>query len=332
MRLSICIPTYNFGGFIGETLDSLLPQVSDEVEVVVLDGGSTDDTGDVVAVRMQHHKQLTYYHQDFRGGIDADIEKVISLAHGQYCWLFSADDIMMPGAVKKVLQAIRSHHEIYVCEHVLCSFQMKPICEYPPLNNTCGPATFDLADSQQKRKYFRMARTSEAFFSFLSIPIFRKDVWDRVKIPASFYGTCWVVAGRLLASVPDGIKVSYLSEKLLFKRGGNDSFLDRGIVNRCRIGIEAFQHIGNTIFGVDSEEAFHIRRVLRFDIPLKILLVAKLRAAQNPEVEDRAVLDRIVALHYSDPGWRNFFNRNAYKIAPVQVLAAGSWLKRQFAR
>lgn len=108
--------------------------------------------------------------------------------------------------------------------------------------------------------------------------------------------------------------------------------MDRGIVNRCRIGIEAFQHIANTIFGVDSEEAFHIRRVLRFDIPLKILLVAKLRAAQNPELEDGAVLDRVVALHYSDPGWRNFLNRNAYKIAPVQVLAVGSWLKRRFAR
>ncbi|UUZ71761.1 glycosyltransferase [Polaromonas sp. P1(28)-8] len=67
MHLSICIPTYNFGRFIGETLDSLLPQVSDEVEVVVLDGGSTDDTGAVVAARMQHHKQLTYYHQDFQG-------------------------------------------------------------------------------------------------------------------------------------------------------------------------------------------------------------------------------------------------------------------------
>jgi len=47
-RLSICIPTYNFGRFIGETLDSILPQATEDVEVTVVDGASTDNTADIV--------------------------------------------------------------------------------------------------------------------------------------------------------------------------------------------------------------------------------------------------------------------------------------------
>lgn len=70
-----------------------------------MDGGSTDDTAYIVAQRQRDFPQINYYRQNFRGGIDKDIAKVISLAHGDYCWLFSADDIMMLGAVDKVLNA-----------------------------------------------------------------------------------------------------------------------------------------------------------------------------------------------------------------------------------
>ena len=55
IRLSICIPTYNFGEFIGATLQSIIKQATDEVEIVVVDGASTDNTAEVVRAfqRMQ---------------------------------------------------------------------------------------------------------------------------------------------------------------------------------------------------------------------------------------------------------------------------------------
>ncbi|NGX42504.1 MAG: hypothetical protein K940chlam7_00784, partial [Chlamydiae bacterium] len=62
----------NFGKFIGQTLDSILPNLYENVEVVVLDGGSTDDTGHVVAQRQQDFHQIQYYHQEFSGGIERE--------------------------------------------------------------------------------------------------------------------------------------------------------------------------------------------------------------------------------------------------------------------
>ena len=47
-ELSICIPAKNFGQFIGETLDSIIQQANKNVEIVVLDGGSTDNTQEIV--------------------------------------------------------------------------------------------------------------------------------------------------------------------------------------------------------------------------------------------------------------------------------------------
>ncbi len=157
IKLSICIPTYNFGKFIGQTLDSILPNLREDVEVVILDGGSTDDTTQVVAQRQRDFPQIKYHRQGFRGGIDRDIVKVISMAHGDYCWLFSADDIMMFGAVDKVMHSIKSNCDIYLCEQILCNYEMQPIKEYPIFDHITAPETFHL------EKPARRSRSSNSF-------------------------------------------------------------------------------------------------------------------------------------------------------------------------
>ena len=326
--LSICIPTYNYGQFIGQTLDSLLPQIPKEVEVIVFDGGSTDGTADVVAARRRDNPQMTYFHQNFRGGIDRDIEKVVSLARGKYCWLFSADDIMLPGAIDKLLEVIKSNDDVYLCEHVLCNFEMEPICNYPPFNKIGRPRFFNLWDVWQSILFFRSSRTSVAFFSFLAGPIFKKEIWDSAEVPESFRGTCWIVAGHLLSMVLKGITIKYLNEAFLYKREGNDSFSNGSLVNRCRIGIEYFQHIVNVVFGKSSEEAFHIRRVLHRDVSLRSLLYAKLRTAEYPEKEDIEILRRLVTMHYFDSTLGNWMKYTLFNVTHPSLLKAFHRLKQ----
>ena len=326
--LSICIPTYNFGTFIGQTLDSILPNIREGVEVIILDGGSTDDTGQVVAQRQQNCPQLQYYRQEFRGGIDRDIAKVVSLAHGEYCWLFSADDIMKPGAVDTVLNEIRSHCDIYLCEHTLCDYEMHPIKAHPIFNGIHAPEIFDLGNTVQRKRYFKAARTTEAFFSFLSGPIFRRDLWERSGgIPESFYGTCWALAGRLLRLIPNGLMVHYLAVSLIYKRSGNDSFLEHGVVNRLRISVEGFAHISETIFGKDSYENYHIRRVIRHERTLPHLLGIKLIVATSTQKNKMAELDQLVFRHYSNAGIGNVWKYKMFGIMPIPLLKMGLLLR-----
>jgi abequosyltransferase len=326
--LSICIPTFNFGAFIGQTLDSILAQAREGVEVIVLDGGSTDDTGVVVRKMLESNPGLSYHPQGFRGGIDRDIETTVGLARGRYCWLFSADDIMLPGAVNKVLGAIQSGNDIYVCEHGLCDIAMKPITDHPTFDGINRGRLFDLAAPPDKAAYFAHARTSEAFFSFMAAPIFKRELWNRVTVPESFRGTCWIVAGRLLSTFSNGPRIEYMGEKLLEKRGDNDSFADKGIVNRCRIAVEAFQQVAHHIFGATSTEAFHIRRVLKRDISLSTVLMAKLQIANNPSVESAEVLDRVVKCLYADRSPGNWLRYAIYRLAHPALLGVAYRLKK----
>lgn len=331
IRLSICIPTYNFGAFIGQTLDSILSQMAPEVEVIVLDGGSTDNTEAEVRARQSNCASLIYFRQDFRGGIDRDIETVVAIANGEYCWLFSADDVMRPGAIKLVLAAMQSQDDVYICEHVLCDIDMSPVGAYPPFNGLKQARTFDLRDRLQRRDYFRLARTSEAFFSFLAGPIFKKSVWEGAVVPDSFRGTCWIVAGHLLGMIPQGITVRYLWQVMVHKREGNDSFSGGSLIKRCKIGIENFQHVAHEIFGESSYEARHIRRVLQRDVPWMTLLHAKMQAAESADRESSALLNRLVALHYVDQRPGNWIKRALYHALTPRMLRFAYRMK-QFVR
>src|SRR3954463_16039767 len=151
--LSICIPTYNFGAFIGQTLASITPQITPDVEIVILDGGSSDDTAQVVQAVAERSPRIRYVRQAHRGGIDRDMARVVDLAQGEYCWLFSADDIMQSGALDFVLQAIRSADDLYLCGVSLCDIAMRPIGLHPVSRAAAGEV-FELRNERERARYF----------------------------------------------------------------------------------------------------------------------------------------------------------------------------------
>ena len=79
-------------------------------------------------------------------------------------------------------------------------------------------------------------------------------LWQRGE--ALFMGSCWGIAARLLSlGKQSGLRASYVARTWLDKRGGNDSFMDRGLVHRCGIAVHGFTAIADTIFGAGSAEA-----------------------------------------------------------------------------
>lgn len=112
--LSICIATYNRAGYIGETLESIIPQLDDDAELLVVDGASTDNTEDVVQKYVQKESRIRYVRLSTKGGVDQDYDKSVELARGEFCWLFTDDDLLKPGAVAAVKAAIKKGYDLVV--------------------------------------------------------------------------------------------------------------------------------------------------------------------------------------------------------------------------
>jgi len=318
-RLSICIPTYNFGRFLGETLSSIVPQAGEEVEIVILDGGSTDDTPKVVERFRRGFPRIRYHRKETRGGIDRDMAETVGLARGRYCWLFGADDIMEPGALPSVLERIREESDVYLCGLTLCDFDMTPLRRHRVLDAASG-AVFDLSVVSDREDYFRRAETTTAFFSFCGSLVFRKSRWDAVPLDEDFVGSCWAHVARFFRLIPTGLRVSYLPEPHLRKRGDNDSFMDRGIIHRVGIGIAGYHRLADAFFGRDSGESFHIRRVLRNEYSLPVMLGMKLKAASGGNAEDMEYLYRLAERLYLDDTLPNRLRRTAFRRTPPVLL------------
>jgi glycosyltransferase involved in cell wall biosynthesis len=98
-RVTVVTPSYNQGGFIRETIESILAQDYPHIEHLIIDGGSTDETPAIVAEYTGH---LTWISEKDRGQSDA-INKGFRRASGEIvCWL-NSDDVLMPRAVSRAV-------------------------------------------------------------------------------------------------------------------------------------------------------------------------------------------------------------------------------------
>lgn len=321
ISLSICIPIYNCAEFIGQALDSILPQAMEGVEVVVYDGGSTDETPALMGSYTRQWTNLHYHRGSARGGIDADLVTCVAFAKGEYCWLFSGDDVMRPGAIKQALEWISKGYDIFICKHTICNKTMVVSHELPVLHPDLV-FTANLANSNERHEWFRHAMTTEAFFSFISGLVVRREKWQSGELPEAFCKSCWGHVARFLGLVNSGLTVCYVAEVWLDQRGDNDSFADKGVVNRFRIGIEGYHKLADSFFGHESMEAFHIRRVLRNEFSLLMLLNAKTLCVKNPEKESKQALNDLVRMIYCDNLRALIIKKWIYFAAPYWLIVA----------
>lgn len=328
MKLSVCIPTYNFGAFIGRTLDSVLAGRPPGVEIVVLDGGSTDNTPTLVESYASRFPDLRYVRNEARGGIDRDMAATIDFAVGDYCWLFSADDLMKPAALKRILAEIESGYDLYLAGLTICDGQMNILGEHPVLDAEAG-ALFHLDDDRERRHYFARALTTTAFFSFMGSIVIKRERWMEGRLDPEFIGSCWAHVVRILKLIPRGLTVKYLRESFLLKRGENDSFMDKGVAHRFAIAIDGYHRIAETVFSGDSFEARQIRRVIVNEFPPNAFFSAKLQSLRAGRPQDVELLERLAAVAYDDLTPRNLLKRAVHATLSVRAYESARYAYRR---
>jgi len=106
---------------VGEALENIGNQLSGEIEIVVVDGASTDNTAEIVEAKRLRFPQIRYCPQASNSGIDGDFDKAVELARGEYCWPLSDDDLLVDGAVKRVLGLLETHPDLLIVDVEVCS-------------------------------------------------------------------------------------------------------------------------------------------------------------------------------------------------------------------
>lgn len=103
--VSVLTPSYGYGHFIADCLDSVRDQQGPTVEHVVQDGASTDDT---VAVLQGHDGQVAWVSEPDAGQSDA-LNRALQRAGGRWIAWLNADEFYLPGALRTLVRAAEQH-------------------------------------------------------------------------------------------------------------------------------------------------------------------------------------------------------------------------------
>ncbi len=106
MKISIIVATYNADKTLRRCLDSIVSQKTSEIELLIIDGGSTDGTTDIVCF---YKEQVDYFVSEPDRGIYDAWNKGIRKASGQWIMFLGADDFLLSDSISIYLDFLRSH-------------------------------------------------------------------------------------------------------------------------------------------------------------------------------------------------------------------------------
>lgn len=107
-QISVVIPTYNYGRFLREAIDSVLAQTYAPLEILVVDDGSTDDTEQIVA---SYGERVRYIRQR-NAGVGAARNNGIAQARGEYVAFLDSDDLWLPEKLAKEIARFEADPEL----------------------------------------------------------------------------------------------------------------------------------------------------------------------------------------------------------------------------
>ncbi|GAB7521212.1 glycosyltransferase family 2 protein [Paraburkholderia sp. 2C] len=196
MKVSIVTPSYNQGQFIERTLQSVASQTGVEIEHVVFDGGSKDNTVDVLKAFVP---PVRWVSQKDNGQTDA-VNKGIRATSGEVIGWLNSDDIYYADAISKVVAYFDSHPDVEIvygqADHI--DLEDKAFEEYPS-------------------EPWDLERLKETCFICQPALFFRRSVVEKHGLLDESLNYCmdyayWLRLGKA------GVKFAFLQEKLAGSR------------------------------------------------------------------------------------------------------------------
>jgi glycosyltransferase involved in cell wall biosynthesis len=159
MKISVVIPSYNHGKYLGEAIDSVLHQSYPPFEVIVVNDGSVDNTAKVIK---PYRSQVNYIYQK-NSGIGAARNTGIQHAKGDYLTFLDADDKWPINKLQRQLQALKQdstlemifgHVQQFYCPQISLEAKAKLQCPTALIPGVIASTMLIKTDSFHNVGYF----------------------------------------------------------------------------------------------------------------------------------------------------------------------------------
>lgn len=172
--VSFLVPTFNVGNQIKKCLESLINQPYPNYEIIIVDGGSTDDTLPIIQKYMETHKNIFLYNCE-QFGISFTRNKLLDKANGEYLVFVDGDDYIEKDMISVMMKFMNDHQ----CDIVSCGYTM----DYPLFKlkrNICKTGTMTSMEA------IHSLVSNSGFNNYLWGKIYHKSCFEGIRFPTSF--------------------------------------------------------------------------------------------------------------------------------------------------
>lgn len=253
--VSVVIPVYNAGKFIGRCLDCVCGQSYQNLEIILVNDGSKDNSLAICTQRAKEDPRIRVI--DKKNGGPGDARNAgLDIATGDYIQFVDADDILHPGATELLVRAIEGH-DMVIAHYNMCRYKRKVDTGLIKENTAMDKITFLNVLKRNPGSYYYSAlwnklysmafirqhglRFNEAF-EWGEDSEFNMKYYDKVQsvcfIPDVVYDYFWSVSsgqtGRTLLNLPGHIRTKRHVYRILWQIYENEGLYQKNkfMINR----------------------------------------------------------------------------------------------------
>ena len=216
--VSIVIPSFNYGRYLEETIDSVLAQTFQDFEVIVTDGGSTDEDTLRLLQSLQKPKTKVYMNEG-RHLLGDNRNLGIARARGKYICCLDSDDKLKPTYLEKALFLLETYNYDIVSAFVQCFGGSNVIWQV-----ATAPTLEQVTNANQ----------------FAVVAVFRKDMWEKAQgfrdrgLGKDLVAEDWdlwlrmMALGARVANIPEALMLYRIHDASLSKQAEVRSWEEQG--------------------------------------------------------------------------------------------------------
>lgn len=304
--LSICIPTYNRSRYLSDLLSCILEQEDQDIEVVVSDNASTDNTPDVIEKYRSKFSNFIYVRQSKNMGYDLNFLSAINNASGKYVWLIGDDDAIESNGIKCVKESLDGMQDVAGLEVGVVIYDTN-------MQRVLGRRS--LSEDGYLYGFKEILEATISHIGYISGHVIRKKYWDGIvqAYPVSDYiGTYYIHVYILILIMKKYKKWGFLNNTCIRYRSDNDSVLSSDVdwEKRLIIDINGYDRIIKDTVGNN-----YIIRNIRKKI-ITSIIIGRIKDAKRKNIfrnRSKVLLKTLFSSYKLCP---SFY----YKLIPIYIL------------